>query len=601
MKHSLLALGLISLPFFALAEDNTVVVTASRYEQPITNTLAAVTVLTKDDIERYGDNELAELLSRIAGITQTPAGSLGSNESLRIRGASTQQMIVLIDGVRVASATAGSATLEAIPLSNIERIEIVRGPVSSLYGADGIGGVIQVFTKSPAPQEPDLFVSAEYGSFNQQRYSAGFSATAGDTNAVGGISYLTTDGFDSTTLDTNGNEDDDGFRQWSANVGVDTALAENLQLGLTHSQSFGILEYDNGWCSSDCDHQVESETTLMTSGIELNYQPADHWNINTQLGRHVDDLVTKEHSSEYTTERLTYSLLAANDFSTSLSASLGTDGVLDSIDTTGDYDKTERTNLGIFAHSRVTVRDFALETSGRIDENSAYGTKPSGNIALSTAITNEVEAIVSAGTAFRAPTFNDLYNTDEPAPDLKPEQSRTLELAVRQISNDSRWRISLYQTDYEDLIKLDANQNYKAINIAEARIQGVEAEWSASLGFIDIDLSGSYINARDNDDEQIENIPAWSGIAALTRRFDAFRISTDLQVENDRISGGEELDGFAVLGVGTQYNFGDTGQSRVFGRIDNLFDSQYVLNHDSSDYDYNTPGRTFKVGIEYHL
>lgn len=601
MKHSLLALGLISLPIIALAEDNTVVVTASRFEQPITNTLAAVTVLTEEDIQRFGDNRLTEVLSRVVGISQTPTGSFGSTDSLKIRGASTKQMIVLIDGVRVGSATLGGVTLSAIPVNNIERIEIVRGPVSSLYGADGIGGVIQIFTKSPTPEEEDLFVAAEYGSFNQQRFSTGFTAVAGNTSATGGFSYLTTDGFDSTTLDSNGNEDKDGFEQWSANIGIETELTENLQLGLAHSQSSGVVQYDNNGCSNNCDSQVENETTLMTSSIALDYQTANNWQLETQLGRHWDDQFEKEYGSENTTERLSYSILAAKTFNPSLSASFGTDGLFDSIDSSSDYDETERNNFGLFGHTRLSTGDFAVETSARVDESSAYGTKPSGNIALLANVVNDIDAIISAGTAFRAPTFADLYNTFAPSPDLDPEQSRTVELALREITDMGYWRISLYQTNYDDLIQLDPSQDYKAINVAEATVQGIEAEWSRTFNSVDMAVSASYINARDADDDELENIASWSGDASLARHFGAAQISTDVQLEGERKSGGKTFDGFVLLGLGTQYNFGSQGQSRLFGRIDNVLDADYTLNHTAGSFDYNTPGRTFKVGIEYHL
>lgn len=156
MNRLTLTASVLLLPSMAFAED--VVITANRYEAPITQTLSAVTVLTEEDIKQYQDSDLGTLLSRLSGVNLVSTGSLGSTSNVLLRGTSSSQVLVLVDGVPSISASTGQTSFASIPLSNIERIEVVRGPVSSLYGANGIGGVIQVFTKSPESAEDDVYV-----------------------------------------------------------------------------------------------------------------------------------------------------------------------------------------------------------------------------------------------------------------------------------------------------------------------------------------------------------------------------------------------------------------------------------------------------------
>ncbi|PTY35896.1 hypothetical protein BGP77_00785 [Saccharospirillum sp. MSK14-1] len=592
MKHALLALGLISLPILALAEDNTVVVTASRYEQPITNTLAAVTVLTEDDIERYGDDSLADLLSRLAGITIKPSGSLGSTQSLLMRGSATNQIIVLIDGVRSGSATTGSATINAIPLSSIKRIEVVRGPISSLYGADGVGGVIQIFTHEPNEIGNDIELRAEYGSYNFRNIGTGFRVQTSNIMASANLNYLATDGFDSTTLSSNGNEDRDGFEQWSGDLNVESQITDSLVLGAIHNQSRGIAEYDDASCTSNCSDTL-STTNLMSSQLHLAYDLNPSWSLLTEFGRHLDDSEAEDSfPGTFTTERLTFNVSAQHKLDSGFSAILGTDGYQDSVESTTNYEEDSRNNLAVYAQTQLESGDHRLQAGLRVDENSAYGTNVTGNTAFSTFIFRDIEAIISHGTAFKAPSFNDLYYPGYANPDLKPEESETVEVSVRQISNHGTWRLSAYHTKVKNLIQESNNK--------DSILKGVEAEWSQQLGSYNIALALAYLDARDDDNDRLADRPQWSGSAFLARQFGRFGVDLDVQAENGRTSGDEDLDGFVLIGLGGEYNL--TNESQLFANVDNIFDVDYVLNHDGyNNFDYNTPGRTFKVGIEYHL
>jgi len=595
MKHSLLAVGLISLPVIALAEDNTVVVTASRYEQPITNTLAAVTVLTEEDIEQSGDNDLSSLLASVTSTANKTSGGLGTQSSITLRGIPHSRMIVLIDGVRATNATAGATTLEAISLANVERIEIVRGPVSSLYGADGMGGVIQIFTKSREVTNEDHFISAEYGSHNYQQWKTGFRAFNEKNQLQAGFGYLLTDGFDYAETETNGNEDDDGFQQWSANVSLTSKLTEQLEMTLTHAQTSSVVEYDNSFCTSDCDTAVITDMDLQTTSLGLNYQANNGWNWQNTLGRNLDDKFNREGSSTFTSESLSYNSLLSKDFQT-VEVSLGTDGSRDEVSSSTDYDETERTNLGVYSQATVRLGEQRLAAGGRIDANSDYGTIFTGNLSLSSFIISDIEAIASYGTAYGAPSFDYLYYPGYSNPDLEPEESATAEIALRQISDNHSWRVSAYRTDASNLIVSTASTSYVPENVDEAVMQGIEGEFSKRLAATTISFNAGYVDAKDADDDRLSDVPEWTANVKVTQQLNETTAFIEVHGEGSRISSDEELEGFVTLSSGADYHYGTAQQNRLYARVDNVLDE-----NDESNLGYNTPGRTFKVGIEYHL
>ncbi|WP_108124909.1 TonB-dependent receptor domain-containing protein [Saccharospirillum mangrovi] len=595
MKHPLLALGMTALPLFAVAENNTVVVTANRYEQPITNTLAAVTVLTEDDIRQSGQSDLSSLLATVTGLANKTSGGLGTLSSVSARGLSHDRMIVLIDGIRATNATSGATTLEAISLSDIERIEIVRGPVSSLYGADGMGGVIQIFTKARQVNSEDHYVSAEYGSDNFQQFRAGFSALNEKNELQAGFGHLSTDGFDNTQHTDNGNDDKDGFDQWSASVNVSSRITDELALKLSHSQTSSIVEYDNQYCTSDCDTAVKSDMTLMTSSVSLNAQLPNNWQLQSTVGRNLDDKFNYESGSAFTTESWSYNSIVSQQ-TRGLEITIGADAALDDVSSTTEYDQTERTNVGVFSQGIVRLGDTRLGAGARFDANSDFGSVLTGNLSLSSFIVSDVEAIATYGTAFNAPSFDYLYYPGYSNPDLEPEESSTVEIALRQFRGDDYWRLSAYRTNADNLIVSTASTGYIPENVSEAVMQGVEAEVSKRLANTRLSLNAAYVDAKDSDDNQLSDIPEWTANVKVNQHFNAIGVLFELHGEGSRISSSETLDGFVTLNSGVDYQYGAHAQSRLYARIDNILDEDYEIN-----LGYNTPGRTFKVGVEYHL
>jgi vitamin B12 transporter len=595
------------LPAMVVAED--VVVTASRYEAPITQTLSAVTVLTEQDLRRYQDDDLGTLLNRLAGASKVSSGSLGSTSNVLMRGTTSSQVLVLIDGVPSVSASTGQSSFSNIPLSNIERIEVVRGPVSSLYGANAIGGVIQVFTKAPETAGDDAYVSGSYGSFNFRRLGAGFLFSTEKTQTAADIYYTGTDGFDSTTLTSDSNRDKDGFSQFSGSLSVDTRLTDELLLGINHLQSSSNADYDSvcysGFMASPCGSEIDwqTQTELANSSLSLNYDLSSNTRLSSRLGRYVDDSVSSDgndsaNDSQFKTTGYTANALAERSVG-NVTAIVGVDIENVELDSTTEYDENNRLNTAIFTSLSTYAGDIGLRGSLRLDNNSAYDTYTTGTLGASYLITESLEVIGTAGTAFRAPSFNELYFPNYGNENVEPEESQSIELAMRQFTVQGEWRVSAYRIETTNLIGTDPN-TFTAANVDEARIVGIELDINQRLGAFDLNLNTSLMDARDGDDERLNNRPEWTAFAGLGYQYGAWLFNTDVQAESGRQNGDVSLGDFAVMGLGARFNLNEDSILRA--RIDNLFDEDYVTNYDSfSDFYYNTPGRTFKVSAEYHF
>jgi vitamin B12 transporter len=248
-------------------------VTATRGLQPTVDLLADVTVIDRDEIARAGVQSLAELLQRQPGTEIVQNGGPASVSGVFLRGASTTQTLVLVDGIRLTSSTTGSTALEAIPLDQIERIEVLRGPASSLYGADAIGGVIQVFTRR-GTEDFSANVAAGYGTYSTRTVTGGVSGSAGPlrVSVQGGATKSA--GFNAIVNPSNFsfNDDPDGYD--NANISAYAALpwADGQQLTAQYFRNRLNAQFDGGPGSDD-----RTITTLETWQVASRNRLAPFW------------------------------------------------------------------------------------------------------------------------------------------------------------------------------------------------------------------------------------------------------------------------------------------------------------------------------------
>jgi len=526
---------------------------------------------------------------------------LGKSTSLFMRGTNSNHVLVMIDGLKIGSATLGTISLQDIPIAHIDRIEVVRGPRSSLYGSEAIGGVIQIFTKKGSKKSV-ANVHVGYGRYNTSEIGGGFSGINDKTQLNLQVSQTKSDGFNALK---NNNPDEDGYENLSASFSYKQKLNTTASLSVNATSTTGTNEYDNPFdASSDYTGDFEQSTFKVSS----DFSASDKWQMNIQGGLSTDK--SEEFSngvstnSVFETERTLFSWqnnIFIND--TNL-LTAGLDYSLDEIDGTTDYDVKERTNTAVFTQYDWSGDKNNLILGLRVDDNEAFGNHTTGNIGWGMKLGNKLRLIANYGTGFSAPTFNDLYWPSgffsQGNPDLKPEESETFEIVLR----GSHWQVSAFQTKVENLIVwLDTDTDpapftsfYEPFNVDDAKIRGIEITGSRQIGnwLHKVDLS--YTDPRDEA----------TGNVLLRRAKKMARLSID------NVAGKFNY-GFTLNGQGEHFN--DTAnEQRVSGymlvdlRASYIFAKEWSLrakieNALDKDYEsvkgYNTAGSSAFVSVHY--
>jgi vitamin B12 transporter len=428
----------LSLAFAAAASahadpiPDTVIVTANRTPQRAEDVIPDTVVISSDDIARAGAGSVADVLRRQRGIEIGRNGGAGTNTTVFLRGANSNQVVVLVDGVRIGSATTGAASWNAIPLSSIDHIEIVYGPLSSLYGADAIGGVVQIFTKK-SEGAPMFSASAGGGTYGTNQYDASVhGATGGEHSVTYALSgaHEESDGFSSTRPGSSSyNPDDDGYTRNSVNGRIALRLAEGHEIGAQFMRSRLNAQYDSGKSDFDA-HNIQEVDSY---AVFLNDRFLPNWRSSVQVARSEDKLGSFTGTAPSGTSQLntrqdeftwqntfdiagdTLQVLAGHSKEQVLSSAIK------------DMNRARITNA-VAASYDLRRGSHLLDASARND-HSEYGSKTTGAARLRLRIQRDLRATASYGTSFRAPTFNELYYPGYGLASNKPEQGRNAKRA----------------------------------------------------------------------------------------------------------------------------------------------------------------------------
>lgn len=603
-----LAVAFISLlSFQALAAEDrndAIVVTAARVEQPIQDVIGAVSVITRTDIERRGAHSVQDLLRGETGLTVANAGGLGKLSNVFLRGADAEQVLVLVDGVRVGSATSGTTPFEYIPVDQIERIEIIRGPRSSLYGSDAIGGVIQIFTRQSSGFAFDVGV----GSNETSTASASFGATSGQSWFSIAGNRIATEGYNSCAgapFPPGGgcftNEPDrDGYENTSGTLRAGHRW-QSAEVEATALYASGTTEYD-GTFANETDF-VERVVTLRGR-----VNPTERWSLSVLAGRSeddqdnfLDDPVTGEKllASRFETERRNVSVQSDVSLSETQSFTIGVDYVDDRIDGTTAFDARSRDNVGTFAQYQALFGAHRLLASARYDDNEQFGSYETGSLGWKWMLNDRWSLSALWGTAFGAPTFNDLYFPGFSNPNLDPERSTSYEVGVGWTSAPFSLALTAYERDVDDLIVYDASI-FAPNNLNSARIRGIEADFDAVLGAWTIGLGYSGLDPRNRTrgpdfDNVLPRRPRQSGHVEIGRGFGALDARVRVTAEGaryDDVANTNRLGSYAVVDLVLDYEINRAWS--VQGKIGNALDRDY-----RTVQLYNQDDRTFFVALRY--
>lgn len=619
VRAALLCIALVPAAFGQLAPPpqapsvdqlQQVIVTAARVPEPEDQSLFSVTVLTRADIEARQALSLQDLLADLAGVNVDSSGGLGQQSSVFIRGADSDHTLLLIDGVRVGSASLGIAPFEIIPLEQIDRIEVVRGPRSTLYGSDAVGGVIQIFTRQASDPGMTLGGSAMTGSYDTHQFT-GYLAARG-SEAWGSVSgdALTTAGIPACLpsaiagcFDPAAPQVPDGHQNRSG------SLSGGVRLSDTLTASADVL-YTHGWTAFDgdgFDDRLDFEEKVYSA--HLDQALGNSWHLRLMAGRDEDDerdFLDPTPVGTFDTVRNSASLQADGKLGSVFKLISGLDYEDVHVDSDTPFEVTARTTRAVFSELHADLGDWSALAGARYEDNEQFGDHWTGNLGLTRKLGDGVRFLVTWGSAFRAPTFDELYFPGYGNPTLRPETSESWEAGLDGEGAAFRWSLHAYQTTIDNEISLDP-ETFLPLNIDRARIRGVElqgdwhsADWvlagqltglepqnvSPGPGYDDLLPRRAQQNASLTVRRLLHagNAADAAGSLAVVARWEGRRY--------DDLANTLPLGGYLTVDLLTQWRLGSDWTLEA--RAANLFDRSYQ----TAAY-YAEPGRSYGVTLRY--
>jgi vitamin B12 transporter len=563
------------------------VVTPSRMVESLSEALASVTVITRDDIDRSAAPDLLELLRLQPGVDIVRSGGPGSQTSIFLRGSNSNHALVMIDGVRAGSANTGAYVWEQLPANQIERIEIVRGPRGSLYGSDSIGGVIQVFTRS----SPDPYARLTAGSFETIAAEGGLGYQGERTRLSLNAGYRDVGGFSAQNV--NGfsyDPDDDGFR--TVNLGFNGSTE-----GDRGRLRYSALVLDN---ESEFD-QGTSDSEQMIASLEYQGNFSARWDYQLRGGYIRDDLLTDFgfFSTEFKSRR--YEIGWQNQLTVLQQGTLnfGLDFYRDKGSSDSAWNES-RDNAGLFVNFDRYLDALHLQLGGRIDDNSRFGTEFTGQIAAAYELGTAWQIMGSYGTAFRGPNLNEQFSPGFGGlfagnPDLRPESSASAELGLRwQGQAMGEFSAAVYQTDVDDLISF-TGEYFQAINVDRARLRGLELSYGLEH---DAWLLNAGATLQDTEDltsgQPLLRRPEHKASITLDRRFGTGSwAGVEWFYSGERPDfGGITLESYHLFNLRAGWAFRPAWRFELRG--ENLMDEDY-----EPAYGFNPAGRSWFLSLSW--
>ena len=567
--------------------------TATRVAQPLSDLVADVSIIDRAAIERSGAGGVADVLARVPGIEFVRNGGPGTTTSLFIRGAETRFTAVYVDGVRVDSQSTGGATWEAIPLSQIDRIEVLRGPASAVYGSDAMGGVIQIFTRrGDGAFSP--YIGLGLGTYGTSKTEAGFSGANGAVDYALGLADESSKGFNTRPV-AGQNPDDDGYRSQSVSARLGLQVSKEHRLEASTLSNDLNSQYDGSATRDDRNlHQLRA--------TGLNWQA--RWSDAYSTRFSVTDARSRYETTPtpYLTITSLRGYLFQNEYRQGLhlftAALERREDQLDNASTTPTT--TARSQNALALGYGLSDKQHAIQLHARQDQDSEFGAQNTGSAAYGFAFTPQWRFTASAGTAFRAPTLFQRFSIYG-SPTLQPETSRTMELGARYNDGRTSWGLVAYRSSVSNLITFStpgpcASTVGCYANTAQAEYLGVTLSGNQRLGEVDLRASLDVQDPRDQVTGKLlarrSNQHATLGVST---RLKAWTMGADAQLSGlryDDAANTTVLPGYTVVNLHAQTHV--TKDWTLLLRVDNATDAVYQLANT-----YATPGRSLFVGLKW--
>ncbi|MGO2012041.1 MAG: TonB-dependent receptor domain-containing protein [Pseudoalteromonas sp.] len=590
-----------------------ITVSANKFEQSITDVLASVDVIERSDIEQTNVRDLPSLLATQVGFQINNNGGFGQNSGVSLRGSGSRHTLILIDGVRVGSATLGYKAISNIPLNSIERIEVIKGSRAAVYGSDALAGVINIITR----QAENVILDATFGSDAYQNYQVAASTQVDGFSAGVNAGFEKTDGFDALQGVA---PDEDSYE--NKNIGFN-ARFDAAALGVFKARgqySEGYAQYDSAFSPAD--------STIEQNDFE-NYQALLGWAKSFNKQTHSVDVALSSDNSDNT--YIAYTGNATTDtfdtkreqvdyngqylVSSTFNISGGVNWYKDNIETNPDcietgscYSKDSRKVLAGFLGGYYDNDALLANITVRHDDDEQFGSEVTYTAAAGYHLNDRATFRASQSTGFKAPTFNDLYFPGSGNASLQPEISKNQELGLAVNFTDVAVDVSIFRNDFENKIAWAPNDagQWQPSNINEARHEGVEFSFEQHIWGFDHLFNFTYLTAEDTETGQSLVYVAprtvnWS----LAKQWQDFDTSLDMVYRSAREGKVTTLSSYTLWNLAANYQL--TDELALSLRIENLLDKEYNAVDANTDFTtgrvnyYNTPDRRFFVGASYQF
>lgn len=549
------------------------VVSASRSEQLLRDALPATTLISRADIERLQALDVPSVLRQVAGVEVVQSGGSGTQSSVFVRGAESRHTLVLIDGMPVNNLNFSTVSLEHLPLANVERIEIVRGNVSSLYGSSALGGVIQIFTRRAAGAA-DLNVTVQAGSRGFiHGQAAGTVQLAPGTRAMVVLESLADEGFNATdNIKRPGtNPDLDGYQRRSASLALQQEVGRGA-LALNVRESRSDARYDSEF--GPATQADASISVLRGAGLTVNYPLADSLWLDAGWTTASDRLNAEVTAYPYFVNSTTDTTALGLGWkpASGHAVTAGLESTRQGIESNTRYRQSGRQLDSSRMGYQGELGNHQLQVNARQDRYTDFGSATTWYGGYAYRLSDAWRIHASTSTGFAAPTFNDLYYPFGGNAALRPEQLRSREAGVQYATRQAETRMVWFQNQYADLIGNDSS--FTRVNISRARNEGVELSFRGNLGPSQVQASlTSQDPVNEATGQRLSRRAAVLGQLGVSTRTGAWTWGANLRHQGDRTDGNKALAAYSVLDLKASRGVG--GGWTVFGRIDNLLDARY--------------------------
>lgn len=590
-----IAMGFSSTTVFA--DDSTdatqldpIVVTASKSEEKASAVPARITIIQPQILEQSPIASLPDLLMTEAAINMVQSGGYGQSASIFLRGAESDQTLILRDGVRLNSNSNGAAALPFIDTTDIKQIEILKGPASVLYGTDAIGGVVQLVTR--VPTKSSVFTTNEVGENKTYKSLVGADIAENGFYAQIRGQRLETDGTPvKETVDApNASFDQKGF---STKFGVEK---ENFAASIDYSKNKGNSAYDNSGNLTNQDFQNE------VINLKGKFNFTDQIELNTRLSQFKDDTEQKDANYLGTYDFVHSKTQEAEiynkwNFTNNQNLMIGITHRKNEGDVVsfGSPYKEDVNSTGYFIQHQYNQSGLNTQVGVRLEDNEKFGTHTVAQGAIRYQLLPLISVYANIGSAFKAPTLNDLYGFGGNQ-DLKPEESLSYEIGFdQQLAYNIRTGLSLYTTKVDNLINYGISQME---NVDKAKFEGAEAyiKWQGENLYTN--LGFNYVRSKDeNTGEDLSRRPRQNISLTTGWQDEKYALSATVVANSkydntayDTVS----VPGHLRIDMHGQYTINEHLQ--VFSNIQNIGDVKYRTAYSSGSY-YINGGRLASVGV----